>query len=391
MIVKENPREVLNFFSLLILQLLLFFLITGASISPEGGIRGNGVNFFGGSILLDSQTFKPKPSRAITVALWVKMNLVLGQNILFATIGQSSQNGFRLSVNNGKIEWLYAADLHSRLFQLQSGPIITPHKWFQITVTADTDIGEAKIIVNGGLQSIGVAHGLFSSDWSVKAGFGVQENEGKSLQGIMDEVYIYSTALRKDEILRYIKQFKEMRFLMTPAPVTMPATRRPATTLKQNKQTTTTTTTTPTTTMTTSIATTTTSTTTTSPSTTTSSTTVTVTKPLSVQQKCKFGNVYEYTDLKGGLGAGNFLDRGLTPNVQVCMELCCAHKTCDLAYVVSSRCYLVECYTTDLCSVVPKGVGSISPVIGMISRPNGPQSKSSESLLVLITTLLRIL
>ena len=82
--------------------------------------------------------------------------------------------------------------------------MIQPHKWFQITVTADTDIGEAKIIVNGGLQSIGVAHGKFSSDWSVKAGFGVQENEGKSLQGIIDEVYIYSTALRKDEILRFL-------------------------------------------------------------------------------------------------------------------------------------------------------------------------------------------
>ena len=164
---------------------------------------------------------------------------------------------------------------------------------------------------------------------------------------------------------RYINQFKEMRFLMTPVPVTVPATRRPTTT---------TTTTTSTTTTTTTAAT----------SRTTSTTaTVTVTKPFTVQQKqqsttCKFGNVYEYTDLKGGLGAGNFLDRGLTPNVQVCMELCCAHKTCDLAYVVSSRCYLVECYTTDLCSVVPKEAGSVSPVIGMVIRPDGPKSKSSN-------------
>lgn len=165
-----------------------------------------------------------------------------------------------------------------------------------------------------------------------------------------------------------------MRFQMTPAPVTMPATRRPTTT------TTMTTTTSSTTTLTT------TTTTTSTPRTTSTTTTVTVTKPFSIQQQqqqhqsttCKFGNVYEYTDLKGGLGAGNFLDRGLTPNVQVCMELCCAHKTCDLAYVVSSRCYLVECYTTDLCSVVPKEAGSVSPVIGMIIRPDGPKSKFSN-------------
>ena len=187
------------------MKFILFIVFsTGASISPDGGIRGNGVTFFGGSILLDSQTFKPKPSRSITIALWVKMNRVSGQNTLFATIGQKSGNGFHLSVNDGKVEWLYAVAPHQTLFKLESGPMIQPHKWFQITVTADTDIGEAKIIVNGGLQSIGVAHGKFSSDWSVKAGFGVQENEGKSLQGIIDEVYIYSTALRKDEILRFL-------------------------------------------------------------------------------------------------------------------------------------------------------------------------------------------
>lgn len=176
----------------------------GASISPDGGIRGNGVNFFGGSILLDSETFKPKPSRAVTIALWVKMNRISEQNTLFATIGQASENGFKLSVKDGKVEWLYAVAPHQTLFKLQSGPMIQPHKWFQITVTADTDIGESKIFVNGGLQSIGVAHGQFSSDWSVKAGFGVQENKGKSLQGIIDEVYIYSTALRRDEILRFL-------------------------------------------------------------------------------------------------------------------------------------------------------------------------------------------
>ena len=351
-----------------ILKIINSSIPTGASISPEGGIRGNGVTFFGGSILLDSPTFKPKPSRSVTIALWIKMNVAAGRNTLFATIGKSGgENGFKLSVNDGKIGWSYAVDDGQRLFQLESGPMITPHKWFHIAVTADNDIGEARIFVNGGLQSIGVSRGKFSPDWSVKAGFGVQETlEGKSLQAIMDEVYLYSSALRKDEILRYIRQFKEMRFLMTPSPVTMPTvTRHLATITTTTKQPPTTTTTT------TTAATTTTTTSTTTPATTN---TVTITKPLQ-QSSCKFGNVYEYTDLKGGLGAGNFLDRGLTPNVQVCMELCCAHKTCDLAYVVSSRCYLVECYTLDLCSVVPKEAGSVAPVIGMINRPGGPKSK----------------
>jgi len=49
--------------------------------------------------------------------------------------------------------------------------------------------------------SLGVAHGAFSTDWSVKAGFGVHEG-GRPLHGIMDEIYMYTTSLYKDEILR---------------------------------------------------------------------------------------------------------------------------------------------------------------------------------------------
>lgn len=104
-------------------------------------------------------------------------------------------------------------------------------------------------------------------------------------------------------------------------------------------------------------------------------TAVSTTKTIAITSPpvCKFGNTYLYTDLKGGLVSGNFLDRGLTSGIKPCMELCCAHRTCDLAYVVSGRCYLVECYTEDLCSIVPKGIGLITPTIGMVVRPNGPK------------------
>jgi len=37
------------------------------------------------------------------------------------------------------------------------GPMIKRNKWYQITVTADTEIGEAKIVINGGTQSIGLS------------------------------------------------------------------------------------------------------------------------------------------------------------------------------------------------------------------------------------------
>ena len=68
------------------------------------------------------------------------MNRVSGQNTLFATIGQKSGNGFHLSVNDGKVEWLYAVAPHQTIFNLEAGRMIPPHKWFEIIVKADKDI-----------------------------------------------------------------------------------------------------------------------------------------------------------------------------------------------------------------------------------------------------------
>jgi len=99
-----------------------FYLVTGASISPEGGIRGNGVSFFGGSILLDSQSFKPKPHKAISVALWAKLNAIAGTSTLFATMGQTNLDGFRLLVVDGRVKWMHTNDgYEGNTFQLQTG------------------------------------------------------------------------------------------------------------------------------------------------------------------------------------------------------------------------------------------------------------------------------
>lgn len=369
-------------------------------------MRGSGVSFIGGSVILDSETFTPKPGKAITVALWVKLVDIAGKHTLFCTIGQTGQNGYRLQVVDGRIKW-YLQREFGNVFHLETGPVVLRNRWFHITVTADIEANEAKIYANGGIQSMGVAHGELSRDWSVKAGFGVHD-EGKSLYGMMDEVYIYKVALSKEDVLKYIHQFEEMKIFMTPPPMTpthpptrVMTTRRHTTRIrtftpkrkstnhhpstpthhtprpphsstptrsktstklkKTQKLKTTTTTTGPTTTST---------------ITPTTSTKKPTTKALPVMDvKCKYGNVYEFTDLKGGLASGNFIDRGITNSIQTCMELCCAYRTCDLAYVISARCYLVECYSTNLCSIVPKGVGSLSPVIGMVIRPNGPKSK----------------
>ena len=424
----------------------IFF--TGTNISPGGGIRGNGVMFQGGVLLLDGGRFSPKPLNAITICLWIKLRDVKGKRTLFETLSSLAQPGVLagifLEVKDGRIRWFSNNENGVQIFSVESGDVIQRDTWFFIAVTYDSESGEAKIFVDGGLQSISVGRGILIQDWSSKAGFGAHQ-EGRSLHGFMDDIYIFTSALYRDEIVSYVKNFKEKHDIKPPAPLltestttattttvstttktatTTPleikTTRRPKTTvphkspkvfrptkplfkpsthkttphtvktthhtatgapsLRAKNKTTPkrlqssskkSTTTTPTTAKTTTAATTKT-TTPTIPSTALLFTPKPTDGPAPV---CTNGNTYRFTDLKGGLVAGNFLDRGLTSGILQCMELCCLHRTCDLAYMISGRCYLVECYTEDLCSIVPKGVGIISPTIGLVVRPNGPKSE----------------
>ena len=546
---------------------------SGANISPGGGIRGNGLSFQGGNILLDGTSFNPKPHKGVTIALWVKLEEVSGKQTLFSTQavqGDPMEEQYMLQIVDGRVRWMHKNEQSTQIFNIQTSPIILKSTWYHIAVTYDSESGEAKVYVDGIVQTIGIGHGDLSLDWGRKAGFG-NHIDGKGLHGFIDDAYIYTKALNRDDITSYVKKFKLN--LKTPPPVTVkmphetttlhPVMQRhptqhtttthkhvtthtkPHTTLRRkssathptraqhhstkvqrhtptqhnkpqrqptssNNQIATSNThstylpssrphptnrsptrprvthttrqhttrhpsqkvktrpqqthrvltkphpthkqpskpyvapwkptqrptpyrhpailnyqwitpkrrptihhktprrsnthihtspkvtqapTTKTTTTSTTTITTTTSTTTTFSTKTTSSTTKTTTTRTTTTSKvnpkttvtttvlttpplCTFGNTYRYTDLKGGLNAGNFLDRGLTSGIGQCMELCCAHRTCDLAYVISGRCYLVECYTEELCSIVPKGVGLITPTIGMVVRPNGPKSKS---------------
>ena len=72
--------------------------------------------------MLDSQTFKPKPRKAISIALWVKLSAIAGKNTLFATMGQTNLDGFRLSIVDGKVKWTHSNEAYEgNVFQLQTG------------------------------------------------------------------------------------------------------------------------------------------------------------------------------------------------------------------------------------------------------------------------------
>lgn len=77
--------------------------------------------------------------------------------------------------------------------------------------------------------------------------------------------------------------------------------------------------------------------------------------------------------LRGDLSAGIFNDNGLVTSMERCSALCCASRSCDLAYMVGQRCYSVHCYSRELCQTVDASPLAFSPAIAYVTRraPNG--------------------
>ena len=305
----------------------------------------------GGDILLDGARFEPKPRQAITIALWVKLLQTDGVHSLFDTVGSQSDhhNGqYHFEIVDGKIRWFHRDENSEEVFSVTTEPVAVQDKWMHIAATYDANLGEAKVFVNGELKTVAVGHGELSMDWGAKAGFGTH-TDGRALLGFVDDIYIYSRALDRLEIQDYVRHFKEIlrskplvvaEHKASPTIISVQI-HRPITLPHNNR--------------------------------------LTTPKPKIASSKladiCQLGKVHSSSDLKGGLNAGNFLDRGPVTNVLQCMEMCCMFKTCDLAYMISGRCYLVECYSRELCGIVHKGLSALAPTIGMVVRPNRAQCK----------------
>ena len=314
---------------------------------------------YGGDVLLDGESFQPKPRQAVTIALWIKLSISKGVHSLFDTVGSHSshkQGQYHFEIVDGRIRWFHRDANAREIFSLESESVVPQNQWTHVAATYDSSLGEVKIFINGDLKTVGVGHGLLSADWGKKAGFG-SHGDGRALFGYIDDIYIYTRALERSEIQQYVNSFKEV--LMRPGTTPPPRTTR--------KRTTTVPTTTPTTMSTTK--------------TTVTVTTLSTTLTPTLMDLCQLGKISSSSDLRGGLNAGNFIDRGPVGNILPCMELCCMSKTCDLAYMISGRCYLVECYNQQLCEIVPKGLSALSPTVGLVVRPT--RSKFTASCLVL--------
>ena len=80
------------------------------------------------------------------------------------------------------------------------------------------------------------------------------------------------------------------------------------------------------------------------------------------KNKCLQSMVYYGVALRGGWTAGKFTDMGVISSLQKCVQLCCKDRTCDLAMLLSQKCFTIHCYAPEDCQTVPNGHAQIAYV-----------------------------
>ncbi|XP_028404226.1 uncharacterized protein LOC114526891 [Dendronephthya gigantea] len=308
--------------------------ISGAIlIRPFRGKCGSIANFNGGKILFNPKTFRTKPRKAITVALWVKLDKFTDSISLFSVqrspSGQGGKIDLRVSANH--VWWAHVDENRKLIFDSTTrSSLISAGHWAHIAATYDAEVHSVKILVNGRLVNEDEASGLISQKWLGDVGIGLLN----SLHGNVDEFYLYDRALTTPEISRL--RHKCHTLLVSKKKNADSVTNS----LKQSTITT--------------------------GNTTPSShhkTTHSITP-----NTCSQGTFHVNSTLQGGRNAGRFDFKGKVKNVLQCVTKCCNVKDCDLAYLdMGGSCYAVHCKRKGLCKAVP-AIGGESSSVFFVSR-----------------------
>lgn len=97
----------------------------------------------------------------------------------------------------------------------------------------------------------------------------------------------------------------------------------------------------------------------------------------SMAGQCQPGKVFKEVTLKGGINAGTYKDVGSVKSMEECSSKCCEFAACDLAFMLSSRCYLVGCSEGKNCQIQKAKPSPYHPSVTYIERWNKEGVKHS--------------
>lgn len=86
--------------------------------------------------------------------------------------------------------------------------------------------------------------------------------------------------------------------------------------------------------------------------------------------QCRAGKLFKEVTLKGGINAGTYKDVGAVQSMDECSSKCCEFAACDLAFMLSNRCYLVGCSEGKNCQIQKAKPSPYHPSVTYIERWN---------------------
>ena len=85
---------------------------------------------------------------------------------------------------------------------------------------------------------------------------------------------------------------------------------------------------------------------------------------------CKASLIEQNVTLQGGIKSGNFKDQGTVESMQKCIDLCCSIQSCNVAFMLLSRCFSVSCYNQTSCNSIPARSLIFQPQLAYLRRNN---------------------
>ncbi|EDO46077.1 predicted protein [Nematostella vectensis] len=96
--------------------------------------------------------------------------------------------------------------------------------------------------------------------------------------------------------------------------------------------------------------------------------------------------------LAGGLEAGTFKFLGKVKAMKSCMRMCCALRSCDVAYMFDRNCFAISCFSPDLCHVTDfptsNGDVEISTMVKTVKKEKLPEETHSVIVYIVVGAVL---
>lgn len=109
-----------------------------ATLMPTNYSCGMACRLLGGAVRLNGSEFKNKPSKAVTVAVWLKVNSTSGKQSIFATDDLAVGGHYHFELVNGRITWVYMGT-RGLVFDCKTETeVVQNNKWVHVAGTYDS-------------------------------------------------------------------------------------------------------------------------------------------------------------------------------------------------------------------------------------------------------------